>query len=89
MEPHNDHVLAIGRYHEGQAMIALFNVSTDSQMVAIQEEGNIVNLLTAEHCSLETLILPDYSFRWLIQKSSTSRYLLDHFKMIEEFYKNW
>ena len=68
MDPHNDHVLAIGRYHGGQALVALFNFSSESQYVTIREEGSFADLLTGEKVNLQSLMLPGYSFRWITEE---------------------
>ena len=68
MDPHNDHVLAIGRYHGGQALVALFNFSSESQYVTIREEGSFADLLTGEKVNLQSMMLPGYSFRWITEE---------------------
>ena len=68
MDPHNDHVLAIGRYHGGQALVALFNFSSESQYVTIREEGSFADLLTGEKANIQSLMLPGYSFRWITEE---------------------
>jgi amylosucrase len=68
MDPHNDHVLAIGRYHGGQALVALFNFSSESQYVTIREEGSFADLLTGEKVNIQSLMLPGYSFRWITEE---------------------
>ena len=68
MDPHNDHVLAIGRYHGGQALVALFNFSSESQYVTIREEGSFADLLTGEKVNIQSLMLPGFSFRWITEE---------------------
>ena len=68
MNPHNDHVLAIGRYYGGQILVGLFNFSREHQVVNIWENGNFDDLLTGEKVRLQNLILPGYGFRWITEK---------------------
>ena len=68
MNPHNDHVLAIGRYYGGQILVGLFNFSKEHQVINIWENGNFADLLTGEKVRLQNLILPGYGFRWITEK---------------------
>ena len=68
MNPHNDHVLAIGRYYGGQVLVGLFNFSRESQTINIWENGRFTDLLTGERLLLQNLSLPGYGFRWITEE---------------------
>ena len=68
MNPHNDHVLAIGRYYGGQILVGLFNFSNIPQVINIWENGRFEDLFTGESVRLQNLILPAYGFRWITEK---------------------
>ena len=68
MNPHNDHVLAIGRYYGGQVLVGLFNFSRESQTINIWENGRFTDLLTGERLLLQNLSLPGYGFQWITEE---------------------
>ena len=59
-------VLGIGRYHDGEKLLALFNFSEGERHISLAEEGSFRNLLTGEAVSLENLPLPSGGFLWLL-----------------------
>jgi amylosucrase len=64
-ETWNDHVLGIGRYKDGEKLIALFNFSEDEQTAWIDEEDSYVDLLTGEPRDTKAVVLPSHDFLWL------------------------
>ncbi|MBR2527606.1 MAG: amylosucrase [Blautia sp.] len=65
IETYNDHVLGIGRYYEGEKLIALFNFSEDPQVAWIQDEPECLNLWNEEYWDARNIGLPGYGFVWL------------------------
>ncbi len=66
LEPNNHHVLAIGRCHGKEKLLALFNFSKDSQRARLDEKEEYTDLLTGEKLTAENISLEPYAFRWLI-----------------------
>ena len=62
----NDHILGIGRYHNGEKLTALFNFSHTTQNVPV-EEGSYLDLVTGENKQSTTITLNPNSFVWLMQ----------------------
>ena len=69
MEPHNDHVLGIGRYYWGEKLVALFNFSPDPQTAWIDEPENYQDLMTGEYKAARAVSLPGNGFVWLYGKT--------------------
>ena len=65
LEPHNDHVLAIGRYYNGEKLLALFNFSGEAQTAYLDEPEAYTDLLTGAPCPAHDVALPGYGFVWL------------------------
>ncbi len=65
VEPWNDHILGIGRYYEGEKLIALFNFSANEETAWIDEQDDYVNLLTGEPVTAKNVQIPAQSFVWL------------------------
>ncbi|MBO4383326.1 MAG: alpha-glucosidase C-terminal domain-containing protein, partial [Clostridia bacterium] len=65
LEPNNDHVLGIGRFHQKEKLLALFNFSQDPETVWLPEGEDFTDLLTGEECKADVLTLPGCGFRWL------------------------
>ncbi|MBQ6206331.1 MAG: amylosucrase [Oscillospiraceae bacterium] len=68
MEPLNDHVLAIGRYHRKEKLLALFNFSSIEQSAWLNEPEAYTDLLTGKPRSDLKVDLPGYGFAWLFAK---------------------
>lgn len=66
MEPYNDHILALGRYYQGEKLIALFNFSEDDQTAWINEEEDYKDLITGQPRPARAVGVPGNSFAWLI-----------------------
>ncbi len=68
IDPHNDHVLVLGRHYQGETLIALFNFSRACQTAFLGAPGIFHDLLTGAETNAERLALAPYEFRWLVQK---------------------
>ena len=66
VETWNDHVLGIGRYYNGEKMIALFNFSEFAQTAWISEVEDYYDMLTGEKITARAVGIPEYGFYWLI-----------------------
>lgn len=66
LEPKNHHILAIGRYYQGEKLLALFNFSKESQTAYLGEKEVYTDLLTGEVLAAEEISLSPYAFRWLV-----------------------
>ncbi len=64
----NDHVLGIGRYYNGQKLIAFFNFSKDPQKIYTAEREEYKNMLTRTKTYIERYELGGYEFAWLVKK---------------------
>ena len=65
LEPNNDHILGIGRYYEGEKLLALFNFTQDPETAWLPEGETFTDLLTGEEVKADILTLPGGGFRWL------------------------
>ena len=68
VEPWNDHILGIGRYFEGEKLIALFNFSETDQIAWINESEEYKDLLTGKKREAKAVELPGHGFAWLYTK---------------------
>ncbi len=66
VEPYNDHILGIGRYYEGQKLIALFNFSSYDETAWIDEQETYVDLMTGKERPAKAVGIPAYDFAWLL-----------------------
>ena len=66
IETWNDHILGIGRYYNGQKLLALFNFSEFDQTAWINEEETYYDLLTGERRPARAVGVPGYGFAWLL-----------------------
>ncbi len=66
VEPYNDHILGIGRYYDGEKLIALFNFSEYDETAWINEVEDYVDLITGEARPAKAVGIPAYSFAWLM-----------------------
>lgn len=66
VEPYNDHILGIGRYYEGEKLIALFNFSEQDQTAWINEVEDYHDLITGEPRAAKAVGIPGYGFAWLL-----------------------
>ena len=65
----DDRILGIGRYYEGEKMIALFNFGEETTVVSIRESGEFTDLATGGSCKKDSLSVPSGGHRWLICES--------------------
>ena len=68
VETYNDHVLGIGRYNDGEKMIALFNFSEYDETAWINEVEDYVDLMTGEPRQAKAVGIPACGFLWLVTK---------------------
>ncbi|MCR5294314.1 MAG: alpha-amylase family protein [Lachnospiraceae bacterium] len=61
----NDHVLGIGRYKDGEKLLALFNFSENDQTAWINEEEDYTDLMTGEPREAKAVGIPACGFTWL------------------------
>ena len=66
IEPWNDHILGIGRYYNGEKLLAFFNFSENEQTAWVNEMEDYYDLVTGEPKSAKAVVVPGYSFVWLM-----------------------
>ena len=60
-------ILGVGRYCEGEKLIALFNFSAEPKRLSLQhEEGSFYDLLTCRGVNKRSILLPPCGFVWLL-----------------------
>ena len=62
----DDSVLGIGRYYEGEKLLALFNFAENERTVWVDELGEFRNLLNGEAADKTCITLEPGAFRWLL-----------------------
>ena len=62
IDTYNIHVLAIGRYYEGEKLISFFNFSSEPQTVHTGEQGTCTDLLSGRELTLDTVELRGFDF---------------------------
>lgn len=68
LEPYNSHILAIGRYYQGEKLLAIFNFGRQTETAYLGEGECYRDLLTGESLTAQAVTLEPYQFRWLILK---------------------
>jgi amylosucrase len=68
-ETGNNGILAIGRYHRGEKLLAYFNFSDSDTVVDLPEAGWYRNLLHPESCCTGRMNLSAGDFLWLIRET--------------------
>lgn len=68
LETYNDHVLGIGRYFQGEKLIALFNFSPSEQTAWINEVEDYKDLMGNTKIAAKAVSLAGYGFKWMITK---------------------
>ena len=69
LETWENNVLAIGRYLDGEKVIALFNFSEEPRMAWINEQdGEYEDLFTGKKMKASGIMLPAYGYYWLYKK---------------------
>ncbi len=65
VEPYNDHILGIGRYYDGEKLIALFNFSDQDETAWVNESEHYTDLITGKPRDAKAVGIPAYDFAWL------------------------
>ena len=61
----NIHVLAFGRYYEGEKILCFYNFARSEQVAYVSEVEDYVDLLNGKPCKARDLSLPAHGFLWL------------------------
>ncbi len=64
----NDHVLGIGRYYQGQKLIAFFNFSKYGQTIYTGENEQYTDLISRKKTYADRIEMDGYSFLWLYKE---------------------
>lgn len=67
LEPNNDHILGVGRFFDGEKLLALFNFDQDPQTAYLPEGEIFTDLVTGDEVTADVLTLPGCGFRWLLK----------------------
>ena len=62
----NDHILGIGRYYNGEKLLALFNFDGNEQIAWPHDMTIYTDLMTGEKLNAGGVIVPPGSFKWLL-----------------------
>ena len=62
----SDSILGIGRYFQGEKLVALFNFGEEEGRVYVEELGDYKDLLSGEPVDKRAVKLPAGGFRWLL-----------------------
>ncbi len=62
----DDSVLGIGRYYQGEKLVALFNFASSARTLHIDELGEYTDLLTGEGLDKWNVTLPAGGFVWML-----------------------
>lgn len=71
LEPWNNHILAIGRYYDGEKLIALFNFGHNREPAWLHEQETYTDLLSGERLTADSVTLEPCGFRWLVKDYPT------------------
>jgi amylosucrase len=63
---HDDGVLGVGRYWQGEKLVALFNFADRDRQVCVVELGDFRDLLTGEPVEMMDIPVPAGGFVWLL-----------------------
>lgn len=66
IETYNDHVLGIGRYYDGEKLVALFNFSPQDETAWVNEPEDYTDLMTGEPRRAQAVGIPAFDFAWLL-----------------------
>ncbi len=66
VETWNDHVLGIGRYYDGEKLIALFNFGDNDETAWVNEHEDYIDLITGEPRPARGVGIPSGGFAWLL-----------------------
>lgn len=67
LEPKNHQILGIGRYYQGEKLLALFNFGREPQTAYLEESEMYTDVLTGEKQMVKEVTMKPYEFRWLIR----------------------
>lgn len=68
IETWNDHILGIGRYYQGQKLLALFNFSPNDETAWIDDETDYIDILSGTDRPAKAVGVQGYSFVWLVKE---------------------
>lgn len=68
VETYNDHILGIGRYYQGEKLIALFNFGDQDETAWIDEPEQYIDLMSGKKRSAKNVLIPSGDFVWLFHK---------------------
>ncbi len=66
LETWNDHILGIGRYYNGEKMLALFNFDENDQTAWINETEDYYDMLTGKKIIAKAVGVPAHDFVWML-----------------------
>ena len=66
VETWNDHVLGIGRYYQGEKLIALFNFNDSDETAWVNEPEDYMDLITGQDRPAKGVGIPARGFAWLL-----------------------
>ena len=66
VDTHDDGVLGIGRYLDGEKLVALFNFSETEKTLAVDELGDFRDLLSGAPVDKNAVTLPPGGFIWML-----------------------
>ncbi len=66
VETYNDRILGLGRYYDGEKLIALFNFSDSDETAWINEVEDYVDLMTGKAREAKAVGIPACGFAWLL-----------------------
>ena len=62
----DDGVLGVGRYYQGEKLLALFNFSEGERRIYSDELGEYSDLISGEAADKHRIVIPSGGFRWLL-----------------------
>ena len=65
IDTHHTAVLGIGRYYQGEKLVALFNFSEQDAVISIDYEEKYDDLIVEQEVDNRSVFVPGQSFRWL------------------------
>lgn len=68
IETYNDHILGIGRYYQGEKLLALFNFSEHEQIAYISEEEEYIDLRSNRKVDAHDVKIDGHDYLWLYHK---------------------
>lgn len=64
----NDHILGIGRYYQGQKLLAFFNFSPYDETAWVDDEEDYTDIMNGSNRPAKAVGVPGYSFAWLVKE---------------------